>query len=204
MRSSLLLIVCGCSLVLAGCADPNETPYFPGRSAADVPDNIGVIYLAHTGVIDIGMTSLGAGRDLGSTEETAAPSQDERDMMAVARDAAVSKFKFWGIQVTDDSRIPADLTAKFEVGYQRELGVVHRSALMRVQIYDTSGVPLFKIHSFDLGSPNGAVALIMSSIVSRETFVWGVGSSAAQIAIDALKHGSKAPARRLPVKIPEP
>jgi len=182
-------IFCVAALLLtAACATPS--PYEPGKSAADIPARIDVIRLEKLADLDVWKS--------GSDPEKRidlAPSDNDREVLAVAKRAVVAQFENFGMHIVEDCSRKPDLRIYVYVGYTPEMGLlVHRAVSVGVFVRDQDDTPILKEWAGRLNG-NGVIDAIFTS---RDTMVAGVAQQAVQATVKELQKGTKGSAAPIP------
>ncbi len=140
-------------LVLAAC---DGLTYQNGKTASDIPANVQTVSLKSIYLVggDAKQTFLGpsASADSNNPQPEASPSQNDLDVLAVARDSVIRDLAGAGYRVVD-ANAPADVGIQFFVSYQPEMWpLVNRHLAIAGTIYDARGVFLFKILSHEVNA----------------------------------------------------
>lgn len=188
-----LRILCmAMGMLVAGCAAPS--PYEPGKSTADIPAQIDVIKLDQ--VADINGWSSDPDWD---KRIDPAPSDNDREVMALAKNAVVAQFENFGMHIVeDDSRAP-DLKIKLYVAYQPEVLIAHRGVIVFIRVFDTEGSPILKMAKARMVTGGFIDGLVISVLTSRDGMVTDAARDAVQATVAELQKGTKPLARQ-----PEP
>jgi len=167
-------------LSLAACGGAS---YEEGKSSSDVPAHVNTIKIK-----DVYMTVLLASTDSnGDYERDTNPSSNDQEVTAVAKANIVDQFTNLGYKVVEGDA-PADIDTKFTLYYQPERWpLVDREFHVWARFYNSSDVPLFKVHTNDVN----AVGLIGAVVgPSRDDMVSSVSRKAVVEGVDELRKGT--------------
>lgn len=176
-----------CGLWLAGAfllgACAARSPYEAGKSAADVPARIDVIKLDKFAPLELWTR----GGDLEARVD-GKPSDNEREVMAVAKQAVVAQFENFGMHVVEDDSRAADVRIRVYVSYVPEAGLlVHRAVRVTIRVFDTDGTPIVMLGAARLNR-NGIIDALFTS---RDAMVADVARQAVQNTVKELEMGTK-------------
>jgi hypothetical protein len=170
-------------LATAACAD--KSPYAPGRSAADIPATIDVIRMEK-------LADLGVWNNDEDPEKNLdpAPSENDREVMAVAKAAIVAQFENFGMHIVEDDSRKPDLAIRVYVSYIPELGLfVHRTVTVRILVRDTDGNLIFK----EFAGHVNATGVLDAMFTSRDGLVAQISRDIVQTTVKELQKGTKRP-----------
>ncbi len=172
------------ALAVAGCV--TWPHYEPGKSAVDIPANIKVIRLDKAASV----TTTLLLDDL-DKEVDPAPSQNDREVLAVAKAAVIAEFENSGMHIVEeDSRAPA-LRINVYVGYQAENGLSRRAVMVMIQVLDAHQTPILKGGSQRITQGGMVPGLISAALEARDTMVTSVARKAVQDTVVELQKGTK-------------
>ena len=179
MGNSLKVLLISLLLSLAACA----STYEEGKSSSDIPTHISIIKLK-----DVYMTGMLASQDPnGEYERDTNPSLNDQEVTTATKANIISQFTKLGYTIVEGDA-PADIGTKFVIYYQPERWpLAGRAFHVWARFYNSSDIPLFKIHSFDVN----AFGLIGAAVgPSRDEMVSSVTQKAIIEAVDELRKGT--------------
>lgn len=130
------LLAAAAMSLLAACS---VSPYYPGKSAADVPAQVKII-----GVKQAYVTS-GAAETNGEPPPDPSPSDSDLEVLAVAKASLIAGLTEAGYKLVDDPQAACDIGMKLTIYYQPERWpLIQRSIFVIVLILGPDGEHLFR------------------------------------------------------------
>lgn len=117
------------------------------------------------------------------------PSQNDQEVLALAKANVVSQLNNFGYSVTEDAAKKSDLAVRFYVSYQPERWpLIDRSVSISGKIYELSGPPVLKISTIRMNSVGLIGALVGPS---RDDMVAEASREVVVKIVDELRKGTK-------------
>lgn len=179
-------------LLLSACA---QSPYFPGKSASDVPSHVDVVYLKSVYITTWGGEST---KDpLSEPNRDMAPSDNDKEVLALAKANILSQMQNFGYTVIEDQSKPAEVAMGFYVSYQPERWpLIDRAVNISGKLYALDGTPLLKMNAGRINSVGLIGALVGPS---RDDMV---SEAAREVAVKVVTEMRKGTRDGKPAQIP--
>ena len=171
-------------LLLSACA---QNPYFPGKTASDVPSHVDVVYLKDVYITTYGGEST---KDpMSEPNRDMTPSDNDKEVLALAKASILSQMQNFGYVVTEDQSKPADVAMGFYVSYQPERWpLIDRAVGINSKLYAIDGTPLFKMYAGRMNSV-GLIGALAGP--SRDDMVSEAAREAAVKVVTEMRKGTK-------------
>lgn len=144
---------------LSACAAPS--PYFEGKSAADVPAQVDVIRLKGVEMIDNGGWSLYD--DKGEFKIAKNLSQNDQEVQSIIKRSILNQLNNYGYKVVEDDKTKSDVQMQFFVNYIPEYGIiVNRTVGIFGFLHDQNDQRIFRHLAGDVNT-NGLLGALLTS-----------------------------------------
>ena len=187
LRAVRFLMAAGLIVGLAACA----SPYEEGKSPADVPAHIDVVNLKAVSMtpLDPKDLHLAANEFRDKQQQDAALSQNDQEVLSLAKANIVSQLTNFGYKVVEGDEAKSDIWMTYTVHYQPEILLVNRSVLIEGRVYDTTGGPVFRLFQRNRPAVGGLLGVLLEP--SRDEMVSTTARDSVVKLVEEVRKGTK-------------